>query len=151
MGAEPALPANANGHARSRPWGERLKSVFRGIAIEAAGRLRTPPGQSAVHIARSGDYQGDLTGILQRQYASFREHVPLAGKRIVLKPNLVEYHRDKVINTNPNVVAAVIELCQREGAASGTPWALRRCSAHPRRRKLAHRRGRQLQASVARN
>ena len=31
------------------------------------------------------------------------------------KPNLVEYHRDKVINTNPHVVAAVIELCQREG------------------------------------
>ena len=25
--------------------------------------------------------------------------VPLKGKRVVLKPNLVEYHRDKVINT----------------------------------------------------
>ena len=34
----------------------------------------------------------------------------------MLKPNLVEYHRDKVINTNPHVVAAVIELCKREGA-----------------------------------
>jgi uncharacterized protein (DUF362 family) len=43
--------------------------------------------------------------------------VPLAGKRVVLKPNLVEYHRDKVINTDPRVVAAAIELCQREGAA----------------------------------
>ena len=43
--------------------------------------------------------------------------MPLTGKRVVLKPNLVEYHRDKVINTNPHVVAAVIELCQREGAA----------------------------------
>ena len=41
----------------------------------------------------------------------------LKGKRVVLKPNLVEYHRDKVINTDPRVVAAVIELCQREGAA----------------------------------
>jgi uncharacterized protein (DUF362 family) len=36
---------------------------------------------------------------------------------VVLKPNLVEYHRDKVINTNPKVVAAAIELCRREGAA----------------------------------
>jgi uncharacterized protein (DUF362 family) len=36
---------------------------------------------------------------------------------VVLKPNLVEYHRDKVINTHPHVVAAVIELCRREGAA----------------------------------
>ena len=43
--------------------------------------------------------------------------MPLAGKRVVLKPNLVEYHRDKVINTHPHVVAAAIELCQREGAA----------------------------------
>jgi len=36
---------------------------------------------------------------------------------VVLKPNLVEYHRDKVINTHPQVVSAVIELCKREGAA----------------------------------
>ncbi len=42
---------------------------------------------------------------------------PLKGKRVVLKPNLVEYHRDKVINTHPHVVAAAIELCRREGAA----------------------------------
>jgi uncharacterized protein (DUF362 family) len=43
--------------------------------------------------------------------------VPLSGKRVVLKPILVEYHKDKVINTNPRVVSAVIELCKREGAA----------------------------------
>jgi len=54
---------------------------------------------------------------MQRQYENFRATVPLKGKRVVLKPNLVEYHRDKVINTNPLVVAAVIELCKREGAA----------------------------------
>jgi uncharacterized protein (DUF362 family) len=55
--------------------------------------------------------------VVQRQYEDFRAKVPLKGKRVVLKPNLVEYHRDKVINTNPNVVAAVIELCRREEAA----------------------------------
>ncbi len=43
--------------------------------------------------------------------------MPLAGKKVVLKPNLVEYHRNKVINTHPRFVGAVIELCQREGAA----------------------------------
>src|SRR5262249_24028034 len=37
--------------------------------------------------------------------------------RVVLKPNLVEYHRDKVINTHPHVVGATIELCRREGAS----------------------------------
>ena len=45
----------------------------------------------------------------------FASKVPLAGKRVILKPNLVEYHRDKVINTHPHVIAAAIELCQHEG------------------------------------
>jgi uncharacterized protein (DUF362 family) len=56
-------------------------------------------------------------GILKDQYAHFRAAVPLTGKRVVLKPNLVEFHRDKVINTDPRVVGAVIEMCKREGAA----------------------------------
>src|SRR5262249_42170192 len=55
--------------------------------------------------------------LLHNQLATCRQQVPLAGKPVVLKPNLVEYHHDKVINTNPKVVSAVIELCKREGAA----------------------------------
>ncbi len=85
--------------------------------LEGAGRLRQPPARSEVHIARAADYDADLAGVLCEQYAPFRAQVPLAGKRVVLKPNLVEYHRDKVVNTNPRVVGAVIELCRREGAA----------------------------------
>jgi uncharacterized protein (DUF362 family) len=37
-----------------------------------------------------------------------------------LKPNLVEWHKGKVINTNPKLVGAVIALCKREGAAEIT-------------------------------
>jgi uncharacterized protein (DUF362 family) len=102
---------------RRPPLMERLKSGFRGLAVEAAGRLRQPPPYTAVHIAEAPDYDADLAAVLQRQYEFFRSQVPLAGKRVVLKPNLVEYHRDKVINTNPLVVAAVIQMCRREGAA----------------------------------
>jgi uncharacterized protein (DUF362 family) len=87
------------------------------LAVEAVGRLRQVPPQTAVHIARATDYNADLADVLRRQYEPFRERLPLAGKRVVLKPNLVEYHRDKVINTHPHVVAAAIELCRREGAA----------------------------------
>src|SRR5206468_6032847 len=87
------------------------------MAVKAISRLRPLPTQTAVHITPTTDYQTDLAGLLQRQYEAFREKVPLKGKRVVLKPNLVEYHRDKVINTHPNVVAAAIELCRREGAA----------------------------------
>jgi uncharacterized protein (DUF362 family) len=102
---------------KSRSFGERVSGLFRGMAVKAAGQLRQPPIQNAVHIARVSDYNANLADVLTRQYENYREHVPLKGKRVVLKPNLVEYHRDKVINTDPRVVAAVIELCQREGAA----------------------------------
>ncbi len=103
---------------RSRkPLAERVRSFVRGFAVRAAGNLRQAPPQTAVHIAPAADYNADLADVLRRQYESFRAKVPLAGKRVVLKPNLVEYHRDKVINTHPHVVAAAIELCRREGAA----------------------------------
>lgn len=96
---------------------DRIGAAIRGAAVKGAGNLRPLPPQSSVHIARASDYNGDLAKTLGEQYEHFRERVPLKGKRVVLKPNLVEYHRDKVINTNPHVVAAVIELCRREGAA----------------------------------
>ncbi len=95
---------------------QRFKSVVQHLAVTAATQLRTTDPQSAVHIAPVSDYNANLADVVQRQYENFRERVPLKGKRVVLKPNLVEYHRDKVINTDPRVVAAVIELCQREGA-----------------------------------
>ncbi len=96
---------------------ERMGAAFRGMAVKAAGNLRPLPPQSQVHVAKASDYNGDIARILAEQYEHFRERVPLKGKRVVLKPNLVEYHRDKVINTHPHIVAAVIELCRREGAA----------------------------------
>jgi uncharacterized protein (DUF362 family) len=113
---EAALPA-AVPQVPRLSWRERLGGAFRGLAIKALGQLRPLPPQTQVHIARASDYNADLAGLLARQYEHFRARVPLAGKRVVLKPNLVEYHRDKVINTHPHVVAAVIELCRREGAA----------------------------------
>ena len=97
--------------------GQRFGSWFRGVAIKAAGSLRQFPQFSAVHIAQADSYETTIVDILQAQFEHFRERVPLKGKRVVLKPNLVEYHRDKVINTHPRVVGAVIELCKREGAA----------------------------------
>jgi uncharacterized protein (DUF362 family) len=120
-----AKPLNGNGHtvdipaglSTHRPLSERIRSGLRGLAINAVGRLRQTPPQTAVHIARADDYNGNLADVLQRQYQHYRDKVPLNGKRVVLKPNLVEYHRNKVINTNPHIVAAVIELCQREGTA----------------------------------
>jgi uncharacterized protein (DUF362 family) len=102
---------------RQRSWGDRFRGAFQGFMVRAATVLRQAEPESTVHVAPVSDYNADLADVVCRQYESFRERVPLAGKRVVLKPNLVEYHREKVINTNPQVVAAVIELCRREGAA----------------------------------
>ncbi len=117
-GVTAAEPINAGPAAGKRPsLGARLGSWWRGLALKAVAQMKPLPPQTQVHIARAADYDADLAGVLATQYQHFRDKVPLAGKRVVLKPNLVEYHRDKVINTNPKVVAAVIELCRREGAA----------------------------------
>ncbi len=105
------------GSAPSRSLVERVVSGMRGMFVNGLGTLRQPLIPSSVHIAEAPDYDADLKSILQRQFEHFRTHVPIAGKRVVLKPNLVEFHRDKVINTDPRVVSAVIEMCKAEGAA----------------------------------
>lgn len=99
------------------PITERIRGGIRSLLARGFDRLRQPPLRSVVHVAAAASYDDDLENIIQGQYESLRELVPLAGKRVVLKPNLVEFHRDKVINTNPAVIGAVIKLCQQEGAA----------------------------------
>ena len=59
--------------------------------VRGLGALRQPPAFGAVHIARAENYECDLLAVLKAQFEHYRPHVPLAGKRVVLKPNLVEY------------------------------------------------------------
>lgn len=120
-GETPATSPSLNGNGKhprdSRPLIDRVKSKFRGWLVGGMNRLRPLPLTGAVHIARADSYEALLTDILAGQYEHFRTFVPLKGKRVVLKPNLVEYRREKVINTDPRVIDAVIALCKREGAA----------------------------------
>jgi uncharacterized protein (DUF362 family) len=95
----------------------KIKSKFRGLMVAGISKLKPLPVTSAVHIARAPSYDQPLADILVAQFAHFRAACPLAGRRVVLKPNLVEYRPDRVINTDPRVVDAVIELCKKEGAA----------------------------------
>lgn len=114
--ATPALSAGVL-TARRKPLGQRVRSFFQGLAVNAATQIKAIELISSVHVAPASDYNADLVKVLSEQFEHFRGKVPLKGKRVVLKPNLVEYHRDKVINTHPHVIAAVIELCGREGAS----------------------------------
>ncbi len=114
-----ATPIPEQGEDRSMRPGfiDRVKAKFRGVVVRGIEAMRAPPAFGGVHIAAVNDYEADLLSALKGQYEHFREHVPLSGRRVVLKPNLVEWHRDKVINTDPRFVGAVIELCKSEGAA----------------------------------
>jgi len=112
-----ATPLNATPAAQESPGLlAKIKSKFRGVVAAGLSKLKPLP-PSAVHIARAPSYDEPLADILSSQFAHFREACPLAGKRVVLKPNLVEYRPDRVINTDPRVVDAVITLCKKEGAA----------------------------------
>lgn len=72
------------------------------------------PEVSRVAILKAASYDRDLTGVILDGIKSFRLNV--AGKRVLLKPNLVEYERDTVINTHPAVIGAAIEAFRKLGA-----------------------------------
>jgi uncharacterized protein (DUF362 family) len=96
---------------------ETIKGRFRNILVRGLGALREPPSFAAVNIARAESYDGDLLAVLKSQFEHYHPHVPLTGKRVVLKPNLVEYRKARAINTDPRFVDAVIRLCKDEGAS----------------------------------
>jgi uncharacterized protein (DUF362 family) len=74
-----------------------------------------PAGQSPVAIIRAHSYSEDLAA---RMLEGIQQcGLDVRGKRILLKPNLVEFDPITVINTNANVIAAAVEVFHRLGAA----------------------------------
>src|SRR5579875_2846957 len=77
-----------------------------------------PPSQrppSRVALRRAEDYDGRLADLVYETLAEFR--LPLQGRTVLLKPNLVQADPLSVINTHPAVVAAAREAFLRLGAA----------------------------------
>jgi len=67
-----------------------------------------------VSIIRAGSYSVDLAAIVRQILVEHQ--VDVAGKRILLKPNLVEFSSHAPINTHPIFVAAVREAFLALGA-----------------------------------
>ncbi|MFO0936104.1 MAG: DUF362 domain-containing protein [Gemmataceae bacterium] len=95
----------------------RFSSALKNRMLNALGSTRPFPAFSGVHIHKAESYDQPLVDVLKKQFSHFREHLPITGKRVVLKPNIVEYHPDKVINTHPRVIDAAIQLFKDEGAS----------------------------------
>ncbi|HVP10460.1 MAG TPA: DUF362 domain-containing protein, partial [Phycisphaerae bacterium] len=68
-----------------------------------------------VSIVRAASYSQDLLDMIRRLLAEHK--VDVRGKRVVLKPNLVEFDPGTTINTHPAVVAAALEAFRSLGAA----------------------------------
>src|ERR1700694_3873284 len=74
-----------------------------------------PPGRSTVAIVKAASYSADLLDLMRRGAALCGLEVK--GKRVLLKPNLVEFASTTAINTHVAVIAAAIELFRGLGAA----------------------------------
>jgi uncharacterized protein (DUF362 family) len=73
------------------------------------------PQSSAVGLFPASTYAVDFADLIFR---GFRElGVNVAGRRVLLKPNMVEYEPGTAINTHPHVIVGAAIACQRAGAS----------------------------------
>jgi uncharacterized protein (DUF362 family) len=74
-----------------------------------------PPGSSAVAIVRARSYSEDL---VSHMLAGIRQcGLDVRGKKVLLKPNLVEFDSATVVNTDASIIAAAVEVFHRLGAS----------------------------------
>jgi uncharacterized protein (DUF362 family) len=93
--------------------GERLRDA-RQPDLWDAGAF-APAGEAHVAVVPRTTYGGDLRGTIADGLAAIG--ASFDGARVLLKPNLVEYDRHSVINTDPRLVAATAEAIRAAGAA----------------------------------
>ncbi len=75
--------------------------------------FQRPP--STVVIRRVANYDQDLSAVIEESLSAFR--LPIQGKTVLLKPNLVGMDPLGIVNTHPAVIAATRECFLRLGAA----------------------------------
>ena len=89
---------------------------FFGLLATGLGCRRSAVRRSyPVSILRASSYSVDLESLVRNLLIEHR--VSIAGKRILLKPNLVEFSAAAPINTNPQLVAAAAAAFRSLGAA----------------------------------
>ena len=86
-----------------------------GAALASAGCGRKIWAKPPVSIVKAAGYDADLAETLRRILRGHR--VSVRGKRVLLKPNLVEFDSATTINTHPALVAAALDAFRSLGAA----------------------------------
>ncbi len=102
-----------------------LKTVPLTAAALATACRRAPyrrsdfvvPARSPVALLPASSYDANLADVITRGLGLLGASAPdVRGRRVFLKPNMVEYEKDLAINTNPRVVAAAATAFLRAGA-----------------------------------
>jgi len=88
--------------------------VFPALTLLAGCSPPKPRRESRVSVVRVPDYGQHVYETLRRVLADHRLNV--RGKRVLLKPNLVEFEPDTAINTQPILVHAALEAFRAMGA-----------------------------------
>jgi uncharacterized protein (DUF362 family) len=83
--------------------------------LSACSRRVAPRSPSYVDITRATAYSQDLYETMRRVLAGHKLNV--RGRRVVLKPNLVEFEPESAINTHPILVHATLEAFRELGAS----------------------------------
>lgn len=102
----------------------KLLAASAGAAAVVGGVFGTKifrqPGATVLTM-RCGSYDDDLLDLCRQGIQAFPRVVAAAkGAHVVLKPNLVEVHPGRPINTDPRLVAAVAAAFLEEGAGRVT-------------------------------
>jgi uncharacterized protein (DUF362 family) len=72
------------------------------------------PESSAVGLFQASSYAVDFADLISRGFSELG--IRLTGRRVFLKPNMVEYEVGTAINTHPQVIAGAAIACRRAGA-----------------------------------
>jgi uncharacterized protein (DUF362 family) len=103
-------------------WSRRefLGAVASTVAVHACTRAPyrtadfTVPDRSAMCVLPAADYGADFSDLIGRGLRELA--VDVRRRRVLLKPNMVEYESGSAINTHPAVVAGAAHACLRAGA-----------------------------------
>jgi len=93
---------------------EFLQTSALGLGLAGCASRLSPPDETTVSIAAAPDYDQRIYAILRQVLAEHR--LDVRGKRVLLKPNLIEFEPDGPINTHPLLVHAALEAFRSLGA-----------------------------------
>ena len=106
-----------------RQWSRRAFLGAVSTSLVAAACRRTPyeaslfarPERSSVGLYAAHDYSVDFKDVIGRGLADLG--IDVRGRRVFLKPNMVECESNTAINTNPLVVAGAALAFRAAGAS----------------------------------